>query len=99
MVDWLHGGVTLHTVEMASIAVLIEAFSNARLAREEHLRVQTCLAAAHRTGAPLAVTHALAGEAACWQVRAEQLVAEAEKLLPSRQTTALGSHASATLMQ
>ena len=97
--DWHSTGLALHTVEVASIAVLIEAFANARLAREEQLRVEARLAAARRTGAPLATTRALAAEAACSQVRADILVAHAEKLLPKMHAPAVTGDTTATLMQ
>lgn len=97
--DWHRTVTALHTAEMASIAVLIEAFANARLAREQHLEARNRLDAARSAGIPIALTPTLAAEAACLQVRADHLITEAEKLLPRCHGSALDSGTTATLMQ
>lgn len=84
---------------MPSLAVLIEAFGNARLAREELLKVETRLAVARSAGTSADATRLLAAEAACLKVRADHLASAAEQLLPRSHDPVRAGGNTATLIQ
>lgn len=84
---------------MPSIAVLIEAFANSTLAHEQQHLAQARLDEARRAGLDPDVIRNLSAEVACLRLRADNLHAAAEALLPGPDARPLSECTAETLVQ